>query len=211
MKKISDKTKKQLIHLYTQTNTSVVIISSVLDISIKTIYRILDENNIERRAKKECDLTLAVEMYKEGAYLSDIYRESNIDCARLYKELDKQNIPRRKEAHSRNQTQSHSVSENEDAIIEYYMENKSLTEIAKILMISYSVVKKVIRNALETGIIQERERDINKQKQQEYVQKIAQLYVDLETNAKIRDVAKVFCVNESNLYYAVAKLKKQTV
>lgn len=210
MKKISDKTKKQLIHLYTQTNTSVVIISGVLDISIKTIYRILDENNIERRPKKEYDLTLAVEMYKEGAYLADIYRESNTDCASLYKELDKQNIPRRKEIHSRNQTQSHTVSENEDAIIEYYMENKSLTEIAKTLMISYAVVRKVITNALEAGIIQEREMDLNKQKQQEHVQKIAQLYVDLETNAKIRDVAKVFCVNESNLYYAVAKLKKQT-
>ena len=58
MKRISDKTKKQLIHLYTQTNTSVVVISSVLDISIKTIYKILDENNIERRAKKEYDLAL---------------------------------------------------------------------------------------------------------------------------------------------------------
>lgn len=208
MKKISDKTKKQLIHLYTQTNTSVVIISSVLDISIKTIYKILDTNNIERRAKKECDLTLAVEMYKEGAYLSDIYRESNIDCVGLYKELDKQNIPRRKETHNRNQLPSPIVSKNEDTIIEYYMENKSLTEIAKTLMISYPVVKKVITNALETGIIQEREIDTNKKKQHEQIQKIAQLYVELETNAKIRDVAKAFCVNESNLYYAVSKLKK---
>lgn len=208
MKKISDKTKKQLIHLYTQTNTSVVIISSVLDISIKSIYRILDEYTIERRPKKEYDLTLAVEMYKEGAYLSDIYRESNIDCLTLYKELDKQNIPRRKEIHSRNRTQSHTISENEDSIIEYYMENKSLTEIAKTLMISYPVVKKVITNALETGTIQEREIDTNKKKQHEQIQKIAQLYVELETNAKIRDVAKAFCVNESNLYYAVAKLKK---
>ena len=211
MKRISDKTKKQLIHLYTQTNTSVVVISSVLDISIKTIYKILDENNIERRAKKEYDLALAVEMYKAGAYLADIHRESNIDCTNLYKELDRQSIPRRKVVYTRNQTQSHTVLENEDAIIEYYMENKSLTEIAKTLVISYPVVKRVITNALELGIIQEREMDINKQKQQANVQKIAQLYVDLDIDVKIRDVAKVFCVNEWNLYYAVAKLKKQTI
>ena len=47
MKRISDKTKKQLIHLYTQTNTSVVVISSVLDISIKTIYKILSKTMLK--------------------------------------------------------------------------------------------------------------------------------------------------------------------
>ena len=209
MKRISDKIKKQLVHLYTETNTSVVVISSVLDISIKTIYRILDENNIERRQKKECDLNLAVELYKEGAYLRDIYKESNIDSTALYKELDRQSIPRRKEVHTRKQIQSSTVTENEDAIIEYYMDNKTLTEIAKALAISYKVVKDVISNALEEGIIQEREMDVNKQKEQQYVQQLARLYVEMSRDIKIRDVARVFQVSEAKLYYAVASWKKK--
>lgn len=209
MKRISDKLKKQLVHLYTETNTSVVVISSVLDISIKTIYRVLDENKIERRQKKECDLNLAVEMYKEGAYLKDIYKESNIDNVALYKELDRKNIPRRKEVHTRNQTQSSTVTENEDMIIEYYMDNKTLTEIAKTLVISYPIVKDVISNALAEGIIQEREMDVNKQKEQQYIQQLARLYVERDKNIKIRDVAKVFQVSESKLYHAVSSLKKK--
>lgn len=208
-KKISDKIKNNVVYMYTKTNTPVLGIASILDISIKTLYKILDENKIERRPKPVPNLELAVKLYEDGVILSEIYERANINCATLYKELDRRNISRRHVVISRNQNVSSTVNENYDAIIELYMADKSLTQIANELYISYPVVKRTIDEALESKIIEIRQIDIEKEKERECVERIAQLYIDMGKDIKIRELAKIMQVNEMKLYHKIEALKNR--
>lgn len=94
---ITQEQKNRVIELYKEGTLQNLEIMKLCGISLKTLYKILDENGIDKKNHPlEVEVVrIAVEMYKKDYKLSEIYEKTGISCATLYKELDERKIPRR--------------------------------------------------------------------------------------------------------------------
>ena len=205
---ITDDVKKLAVHMYEKTNTAPMMIATVLNISETTLYKILDEYDVPRRSDKAVDLKLAVDMYKKGFVVKEIYKKTNTNCASLYAELDRLQIPRRHSVKNRAHTDT-TNQELEDSILELYKTGKSQTEIARELVISRHTVIRIVEKAKELGVIGVREVDIEKEKEKGYIKEIAKLYIEMSKDISIREVAKVLQVNEPRLYHEIRNQKRE--
>lgn len=203
---ISTTIKNHIVKLYSESSLSMIEIASILNVSITTIQKTLNERNIPPRRETKCmDIERAISMYEQGYHLNEIKAATNVYTQLLYNEIDNRSIPRRENKHSR--TPSRQGSPYTKDVVALYQEGKSYTEIALELSISQPTVTKIIDNEMKNGTISTRPSDIANKKENARIKDIAQLYNLLLGNEKItiRQIAKVMDVNESKLYYVIRK------
>lgn len=208
MKKISEKTKNQIERLYTHSDLPIHEICALLNVCPATITNVIVERNIPKRFSPLPDsaINLAISMYEKGYHLHDIYDTVDIPCSRLYQELDKRNIPRRRIVPSVPHN-NYPPSKHIDAVIELYNLGKSNTDISHELSISLCTVGRILKEAKEDGLLQTRSCDIESAKEKERINDIATLYHLLGSKEKItiRNIAQVMNVSEQKLYHAIRK------
>lgn len=212
MKVINDKTKDNIVKLYTESNLRRVEIASILNVSTATIGNVLVERNVQLRRDtrlKRIDINRAVAMYEQGHYLEEIYNVTGIDCCLLYKELDERNVPRRRTYSGGPKKQKESVHTKD--VIALYQEGKKVSEIALELLLDQQSVKRIIDTELEKGTIAICPVDIAKEKEKERISDIAKLYTIFMSKEKvtIRQIAKELNVNEQILYRAIRGKQKR--
>lgn len=204
--------KNRVIELYKEGTLQNLEIMKLCDISLKTLYKILDENGIDKKNHPlEVEVVrIAVEMYKKDYKLSEIYEKTGISCATLYKELDERKIPRRIMCSDRKTEKKDKLeSEDSDNIIELYLLGKTKTQISIELVVAYKTVKDTIEQAIKKGIICQNPKETEKQNNTQKVIAIAKLINELkDDDIVVRDVARAFKVSERCLYYHVQKQKE---
>lgn len=205
---ISTTIKNHIVKLYSESSLSMIEIASILNVSVASIQRTLVERNIPTRRETKCvDIDRAIAMYEQGYYLDEISKATNTCSNRLYKELDKRNIPRRN-FYPKRASSPQGSSYTKD-VIALYQKGKTFAEIALELLISQQTVMNIIDNEIKNGTISVRPNDIAQEKENERVRDIAKLYYLFLGNKKvtIRQIAKEMDVNETKLYRAIRKKK----
>lgn len=205
-KKISDNIKNHIVKLYCESNLSYIEISNILNVSIATIRNVIREQKVALRSKtRYMDIGRAISMYELGYYVDEICHNTNVPKTLLYQELDKKNIPRRKNFSSVNRETK--GSKYTKRVIDLYNDGKSKSEISRELEVSLNTISIIISKELEKGNIEIRDCDIKKEKEKEKIDNIAKLYILFKSEEKptIRCIAQEMGVEEQKLYHAIRK------
>lgn len=214
-KRISESDKKRAIELYEKGELSNLEILKVCDINLKTLYKILDEAGVQKKKKRLDDAIdeVSVEMYRNGYTLKEIFERTGTNNVRLYKALDKEGVPRRKEMPTgrRGKTKEEKdealLSLNEtDRIIEMYVSGITRTKIAVELNIPYEKVKRIVELAIENDAIAKNEKECDLVRNREKAKKIADMIIELDDETLVvTEIAEAFHISHFLIYYQLRK------
>ena len=141
--------------------------------------------------------------------IKEILEKTGISNRRLYSEIAKRKIPRReKRSGSRHSDFYEKTKNHSDYIIEHYKQGENMTQIARALCMDYNTVKSVIEDAKDKKLIEEkRDCDIELEKERKAAKTIADVYMGMDKKPDVKEIAKLFKVDVSRLYYVIGKVK----
>lgn len=143
----SEEMKNEIEKMYRENKVPVWKIVNELELGLSAVNCIMSKRGVPTRTKQipKENILRAVEMYEEGCSVFDICNDAGVATKELYDELDRRNIPRRRNRYQHSAEWLKKENPKHKKIVELYEMGKSKREISVEVDMCYHAVDKVIK------------------------------------------------------------------